>query len=340
MVHTDLTYITLSQWLLIVYQVFGGCCTNVFVLENLFKNNHSEYGLGSIITFSQFLFVSLISYFANTDFKSSNWRYLYLKQTNIPVKKWGILVIMYFTVSILNNQVARFNITIPVHIIFRSCGTVVTMIIGYLFAGKSYNRNQIISGIIITLGILISNIPLAFPETPSHKIIINYEFLMGISILLFATILSAFMGLFNESLFKAYGTYWQESLFYTHFLALPLFLFISPLLLQEFKVIWNDDHYISQDIPISNQFISLLVNVGTQYLCIRGVNILASKTSALTVTVALIVRKFISLLLSVLLFDNKVSTSGYIGSIFVLGGAFYYSVSTNKKNKQQTIKRE
>ncbi|KAA8573662.1 hypothetical protein EYC84_005243 [Monilinia fructicola] len=44
------------------------------------------------------------------------------------------------------------------------------------------------------------------------------------------------------------------------------------------------------------------MNVLTQYACIRGVNLLAAASSALTVTIVLNVRKLISLLLSIWLF--------------------------------------
>ncbi|KAK6461540.1 UAA transporter [Scheffersomyces coipomensis] len=340
MVGAELTYITLSQWLIIVYQVFGGCCTNVFVLETLFKNNKSDYSLTTIITFSQFLFVSILSYFPNADFKQSNLRSLYLKPTQIPIKNWLVLVAMFFTTSILNNAVSKFNITIPVHIIFRSSGTVVTVLVGRMFGKKRYNRDQIISVVIISFGILIANLPLAISETSYHHFKVNYDFVIGLSILLSTSILGAFMGLYNELLFKKYGTYWQESLFYTHFLALPLFLFVSPIVIKEFNIIWYDKNYITPEIKISQQFINLLLNVGSQYFCITGVNILASKTTALTVTVVLVVRKFISLIMSVLWFGNELTISGLVGAMTVLSGALYYSYATNKKNKEDNIKLE
>ena len=49
---------------------------------------------------------------------------------------------------------------------------------------------------------------------------------------------------------------------------------------------------------MTRNHIMLIVNIITQNICIRGVNILASYTNALTLSVILTARKFISLLLS------------------------------------------
>lgn len=62
------------------------------------------------------------------------------------------------------------------------------------------------------------------------------------------------------------------------------------------------------------------MNVSTQYLCSKGVNMLAGNTSALTVTVVLLVRKFISLILSVVWYGNSMSSQKMIGAISVFGG--------------------
>ena len=46
----------------------------------------------------------------------------------------------------------------------------------------------------------------------------------GLTILLVAQTLSAYMGAYIEDTYTAYGASWTENLFYSHFLALPLFL--------------------------------------------------------------------------------------------------------------------
>ena len=58
---------------------FGGCCTNVFVLENLLSNNDSEYSLGTLITFCQFLTTTILSIPINSKG--------FIKP-KVPIEKW------------------------------------------------------------------------------------------------------------------------------------------------------------------------------------------------------------------------------------------------------------
>ena len=62
---------------------------------------------------------------------------------------------MFFTVNMLNNWAFAFNISVPVHIILRSFGSVTTMGAGWL-VGKKYSRLQTMSVVILTAGVIIS----------------------------------------------------------------------------------------------------------------------------------------------------------------------------------------
>ncbi|KAL4911918.1 UAA transporter family-domain-containing protein [Aspergillus aurantiobrunneus] len=86
------------------------------------------------------------------------------------------------------------------------------------------------------------------------------------------------------------------------------------------------DYEIFQPIltGISVQVFHLLLNALTQYWCIRGVHLLSAKSSSLTVTIVLNIRKLVSLLLSIHLFGNALSHGVLMGAIFVfVGGAMY-----------------
>jgi dolichyl-phosphate-mannose-protein mannosyltransferase len=55
----------------------------------------------------------------------------------------------------LNNWAFAFNISVPVHIILRSFGSVTTMIAGWL-RGKKYTPVQIFSVALLTIGVMVS----------------------------------------------------------------------------------------------------------------------------------------------------------------------------------------
>ncbi|KAL9595279.1 MAG: hypothetical protein Q9219_006532 [cf. Caloplaca sp. 3 TL-2023] len=176
---------------------------------------------------------------------------------------------------------------------------------------------------------------------------IDPSFVSGLAILLLAQILSAAMGLYTQTTYSVYGSHWHENLFYSHFLSLPLFLpFLHSLRSQFQQFSSAPPAYISLAYPQSSVKISeasyldrlfliipstyfsvpksilyLALNAFTQYLCIRGVNLLSARTTALGVTVVLNVRKLASLLLSIWLFGNQLPPGVLLGAVVVFFSA-------------------
>lgn len=182
------------------------------------------------------------------------------------------------------------------------------------------------------------------------------KFSTGLIILFVSQVLSAIMGLYTEETYKQYGPHWKENLFYSHLLALPLFLPFLPSMSRQFMKLAASpplglQNYDSMNqlpvelqkgldtIHIPSQLAYLVMNVLTQYACIRGVNLLASAASALTVTIVLNVRKLISLLLSIWLFGNRLSPGTLFGALIVFSAGALYGLeggsktSTNRRHR-------
>ena len=186
------------------------------------------------------------------------------------------------------------------------------------------------------------------------------SFLTGLAILLIAQLLSAVMGLYVQLTYARFGPHWNENLFYSHFLSLPLFLPFSPTIWDQCRRLIGSpplvyqipnplqmlSHSSSYDILSYGAFGSLLsktrtsptlhlhipthvltlaVNSLTQYACIRGVNLLGARTSALGVTVVLNLRKLVSLFASIWLFGNSLPVGVSIGAAVVFSGAGVYA---------------
>jgi UDP-xylose/UDP-N-acetylglucosamine transporter B4 len=157
------------------------------------------------------------------------------------------------------------------------------------------------------------------------------------------------MGLYTEDTYREYGPHWKENLFYSHFLSLPLFLPFLPSMLRQFRELaasaplafpWTRSIPLS-DLPtglqdgisrihVPSQLAYFVINVLTQYACIRGVNLLAATASALTVTIVLNVRKLVSLLMSIWLFGNRLSSGTLLGAVIVFGAGGMYSLDGGK----------
>ncbi len=221
------------------------------------------------------------------------------------------------------------------------------MLVGYCF-GRRYNKLQITSATILSIGVILATIANQSPNNSSSitSSLIDEEteksdylkFIFGIFILFIAAILSALMGVYSETTFQKYGKHWKEQLFYTHFLALPFFLPMTSTIISQFKDIWFTGRpliiqlpFINTSFQISYQFFLLILNGITQYFCVRGVNMLAGNTSALTVTIILNLRKFTSLIISMIMFGNELSAGAICGTTLVFGSALLYSYASSQK---------
>ncbi|EHA21425.1 hypothetical protein ASPNIDRAFT_44648 [Aspergillus niger ATCC 1015] len=309
--------------------IFGGCCANVSMCP------------GPLITFAQFL---LTAVFTVPGFLSvsAGPRSLYLSPRAIPLRSWIVYTAFFVTVNLLNNWAFAYKISVPLHIILRSGGPVASMIIGYLFNAKRYSRGQILAVLLLTLGVVTA----ALADAKAKGQSMNVEStsatttLVGFTILALAMILSAFQGIYADRLYEKYGRdHWKEALFYSHTLSLPLFLPAYAQLASQWRTLFptypltsGPENPILKDTfqlhsiftCVPTRVIYLLINALTQYLCIRGVHLLSAKSSSLTVTVVLNIRKLVSLLLSIYLFGNALSPGVLMGALFVfIGGALY-----------------
>lgn len=277
---------------------------------------------------------------------------------------------LFFSINVLNNHAFSYDISVPVHIILRSGGSITTMIAGSL-CGKRYSRVQIAAVLLLTVGVVTAAwsdaqpkvcryLPTAHTAEPACLTCLqqatnepprsNSSFTTGLAILFVAQVLSAIMGLYTEETYRIYGPQWKENLFYSHLLSLPLFIPFLPSLARQFGKLANSvplrlpTRHLAEYVNLSpgaeknlesfyvpSQLAYLAINVLTQYACIRGVNLLAAASSALTVTIVLNIRKLVSLLLSIWLFGNRLAAGTLLGAgvVFFAGGL--YSFDSKKK---------
>jgi len=66
------------------------------------------------------------------------------------------MALLFFMVNMLNNWAFAFQISVPMHIILRSFGSVTTLTVGWLVAGKRYSSVQVASVVALTAGVIIS----------------------------------------------------------------------------------------------------------------------------------------------------------------------------------------
>lgn len=60
----------------------------------------------------------------------------------IPMSTYALMTSLFLSASVLNNLALDYNISIPVHTVFRSSGLAGTLITGYLMFGKRSGHND------------------------------------------------------------------------------------------------------------------------------------------------------------------------------------------------------
>jgi UDP-xylose/UDP-N-acetylglucosamine transporter B4 len=282
-------------------------------------------GAGNIITFGQFLFISLEGFFFATNCCT--------KRRMVPLKDYMYLVITFFLVSVSNNYALKFNISMPLHMIFKSGSLIANMALGIIILKNRYRPSKYVAVGLISIGIAICTIASAqgldgmnnsmSKGAESSNVFLSWLF--GILLLTFALLASSRMGIFQETLAKVYGKHPRESMFYCHALPLPGFIFL-------YRDIWEHAVAFSSSEPfdvfglitLPKHWVYLIANALTQYICARSVFTLTTETSSLVVTFVVTLRKFLSLLISIYYFSNPFTTNHWIGTVLVFLGTFIF----------------
>jgi len=97
----------------------------------------------------QFLFVALTGYISQFDKAHPPF---FLRPNRVPLRRWLLNIILFFSINVLNNHSFNYDISVPVHIILRSGGSITTMIVGSLY-GKIYTRLQVFAVLLLTFGV-------------------------------------------------------------------------------------------------------------------------------------------------------------------------------------------
>lgn len=181
------------------------------------------------------------------------------------------------------------------------------------------------------------------------------DFAAGLVILLLAQLFAAYQGAYVEETYSEYGSNWLESLFYCHTMSLPMFLPFSSTLQKSYARLsatprldlsaWPSYSLAgtvkSSQIGMAESLVRrmvekmpqgiffLLANALTQLACISGVNLLSAKSSAVTVTIVLNIRKLVSFIFSTILFGHQLSGMMVLGSTLVFGSGALYGWETS-----------
>ncbi|THU89634.1 UAA transporter [Dendrothele bispora CBS 962.96] len=312
----------------ILSMVIGGCCANVWAYEQLLVMNPR---IGSALTFSQMLFITLQSLPSFLVLPPKGYLPR-LKTRQVPLYQWALQVVVLSTGSLLNNWAFAFNVPLTVMIVFRSAGLAVSMLFGFLILNRRYSLKQVFSVIMVTIGVVVATLSKSSSSTKasSKEAEDMYQYTIGIIMLVLSLVLSGILGILQEKTYKKYGPCWKEGVFYTHFLSLPVFLFLIKDVKQGLSSL--------SLTPSSSKTTAWLIlggNLVTQLICVSGVNRLTSRVSSVTTNLFLTTRKAISLCFSMWWFGSGWNMRLAAGAAMVFLGSLLFTLDHGASQKEK-----
>ncbi|CAK1548096.1 unnamed protein product [Leptosia nina] len=237
----------------------------------------------------------------------------------IPLRQYFFLISLFFVTSVANNYVYALHVPSTLHMIIRSAASPTSMFVCWFVKNRVPKVNSILGSIIISCGVAIAMYGGAKVVEEEIKFL---HWCAGVLILLATLITGAFTGLQQERLYSEYGKCPEEMLFYTHAIPLPMFSVVLPQMLT-----------IAGSLSTSIWSI-LILNIFAQFYCAHSVHVLGTKETSVTVTFILTVRKFLSLLISSIVFKNSLTMYHVIGTVLVVVGTYLYFDFFSKKLQQ------
>jgi len=333
-----------QEWAKSLVFIFGGCCSTIIALENIVSIRSNS---GNLVTLCQFLFVSLEGLFKRIHFNNpkTGKKFITMEKNVVPIYYWVIMVLMFFSSSLLNSWAFYYQISVPLHIIFRSGSLLMNMLFSALLLKKRYTFKQVFDVILVTLGIIIATLTSAHEKMTESKHSTFIQWVIGIIILLSALIIGSVLGVYQEVVYRKFGRVWKEALFYSHTISIPFFLIFTKDIINDINefnkfpaVSFSLKPILDFGVSIPSSWLYLAINILSQYFCVTGVHKLSSISTSLTLNLILSLRKFASLLLSIFIFKNPLKLGHWIGTIILFFGTIMYFKDTpsNISSKEKT----
>jgi len=258
--------------------------------------------------------------------------------------------LLWSTMSILANYAFSYKISVTIFVLVRSCNVIATVLLGKLFFGCRYNWIQIVCVLSVSIGIFMASMgearavgapslgcadcsdtqsfqPDASTENKAHDSL--HVWAVGIAMLAFVQLLQGILGHIQSGFYKNYANLASKSELCDEYLFTSQIVALVPLTLM-----WEDlGAAISAAIasekallgPLPSRIVWLILNCFANAVCLKGVFRTSSIVSPLTLTIILSVRKFLSIIFSVVWFRNSWTALHSMAVVLIFGGAFAYS---------------
>eukprot|EP00440_Ansanella_granifera_P012960 gb/GFBE01014078.1/.p1 GENE.gb/GFBE01014078.1/~~gb/GFBE01014078.1/.p1 ORF type:complete len:342 (+),score=75.14 gb/GFBE01014078.1/:1-1026(+) len=339
--------------------VFGGCMSAVVAMEYVLKANPKA---GNLLSLSEFAFVLIQSTPARIEYSKSSALGLGFRPFLMPWLSHIYHAVLWVSMSVLANVAFGFNISVPIHTLFRSCNVIASVLLGFTLFGERYSMKQLFCVLVITVGIFLGTIgdakqffggcvdcggkkPVSNDPNDTSTEAGFWRWCLGIALLVCVQLLQGFLGHTQATLYRRHekcgpkGELAEEFLFTSHLVSFVPFIFLWEDVVAAFRFAMSTPP-LSPLLPIPSQLLFLMLNNFCQLMCIKGVFRLAAHYKPLTVNITLSVRKFLSVVFSILWFGNPWTIFHSIAIVAIFGGVFGYSRCESPSRPSSATKKD
>jgi UDP-xylose/UDP-N-acetylglucosamine transporter B4 len=255
--------------------------------------------------------------------------------------------------SVLANYAFAYKISVTIFTLVRSCNIIATVLLGYLVFGQRFSLDQLVCVAAVTIGIFVAStgeaktLPASrranasctncqdpAPSADGDSDVELSTWAIGIAMLAFVQLLQGFLGHVQAGLYKRFqhlapkNELCDEYLFTSHIAALLPLLLLRDDITVAAKAAWASEPLaLPFQLPfqLPSRVVWLFVNNISQTICLKGVFRASATLSPLALTILLSVRKFVSVIVSIVVFSNPWSNYHSLATLLIFGGAFAYS---------------
>lgn len=247
-----------------VFTTLFGCQLNNVELEFMISKKlpveWTDQKAAGLLTLLQFSFIALVGLPQMLTLQGCT---IVRRKPTVPVWEYLKLSALFSVMSFLNNLAFAFNISQPMHMVFRSSNLLVSYVYAWMFRGQKHDPVKLLSVLLLTLGAAVATLAesqlgdtakevakLSCPgcasgsSTPSllddpaaaaqaHANLADagqqyfITWCLGIAILCAVLCLQTVLGAMQEDVGKLHGRAPFEAMFYMHALSIPALCYLA-----------------------------------------------------------------------------------------------------------------
>eukprot|EP00397_Hematodinium_sp_SG-2012_P054391 GEMP01065559.1.p1 GENE.GEMP01065559.1~~GEMP01065559.1.p1 ORF type:complete len:366 (+),score=64.80 GEMP01065559.1:96-1100(+) len=329
--------------------MFAGCIFAQIFIEYILKY---DAGAANCVTLAE---ISVV--LVHAMLTSSRRTLLLQEKLRARMDHHVIHALLWVTISWLVNWAYSWKVGVPLHTLFRSSNIVSNVVVGVILFKHRYSTIELLGVVAVTAGIFLATIAdasgrscagytcswadivsgSAHPQIGEEDDTLTWK--IGIGILVIVSLLQGLLGHVQKQMYDVTvgdrTAVANEFLFISHAFALVPSLFFSRDIIEHGARLIEAPS-LHPALPIPYVLVMLLMANFCRIFCITGVFQLSALHSPLTMTIAMSIRKFVTVCVSVVWFQNPWTVLHTLAVALVFGGGLCHAAASHKSRKKMS----